>query len=301
MEIRPLWSSNDWSGRLPETLREELISNRHIPVLLACQNDTIIGWAFTLDRSNQFQAIYINESFRRQGMGSRLFRCLSRLLLDYGCCKLELKTQLLESNTSKSFFQSLGSKHLIAIDDQYVFSLRGWMSTALRNLMRSNQQLGIPDDYGINRALPLQIDADELTDIGEDCWQRPQRMSTEAAAAWSMMCHHAEIDNIKLLPVSAYRSTPYQTMLLQKKLAQGQSIEQILQVSAAPGFSEHHSGRAIDITDETVNALEESFAETATYRWLNNNASDYGFTLSYPPDNPHGIAWEPWHWCWINE
>ena len=20
--------------------------------------------------------------------------------------------------------------------------------------------------------------------------------------------------------------------------------------------------------------------------------------MSYPRDNPHGIVYEPWHWCW---
>ena len=24
----------------------------------------------------------------------------------------------------------------------------------------------------------------------------------------------------------------------------------------------------------------------------------YGFVMSYPRDNPHGIVYEPWHWCW---
>ena len=30
---------------------------------------------------------------------------------------------------------------------------------------------------------------------------------------------------------------------------------------------------------------------------------EFGFHLSYPRDNPHGIAYEPWHWCWraVNE
>ena len=27
-------------------------------------------------------------------------------------------------------------------------------------------------------------------------------------------------------------------------------------------------------------------------------AGDFGFALSYPRGNRHGIAYEPWHWCW---
>ena len=26
------------------------------------------------------------------------------------------------------------------------------------------------------------------------------------------------------------------------------------------------------------------------------NAGDFGFVMSYPRDNPHGIVYEPWHW-----
>ncbi len=301
LKVRPIWSRSEWPGRLPEALHEALATDRYIPLLLACQNDRIIGWAYTQDRSNQLESIFIDESFRRQGKGRRLFRCLSRLVLDYGCSRIQFESKLLATKASQSFFHSIGADAFLPGAEQSILGLHAWMSVTQLQLLESNQQLGIADDYGICRALVLQIDASELTDIGEDCWQRPQRMATEAAAAWSMMRHHAEIDNIKLLPVSAYRSTSYQTMLLQKKLDQGQSIEQVLQVSAAPGFSEHHSGRAIDITDEASNALEEKFAETAAYRWLNNNASDYGFTLSYPLGNPHRIAWEPWHWCWSPE
>ena len=44
--------------------------------------------------------------------------------------------------------------------------------------------------------------------------------------------------------------------------------------------------------------LEESFAETKAYAWLDRHAASFGFTLSYPRDNPHGFIYEPWHWCW---
>ena len=36
----------------------------------------------------------------------------------------------------------------------------------------------------------------------------------------------------------------------------------------------------------------------AVHAWLVANAVRFGFALSYPRDNPHGIAYEPWHWCW---
>ncbi|HPF74253.1 MAG TPA: D-alanyl-D-alanine carboxypeptidase family protein, partial [Xanthomonadaceae bacterium] len=66
----------------------------------------------------------------------------------------------------------------------------------------------------------------------------------------------------------------------------------------APGFSEHHSGNALDIGTPDEPPAEESFENTAAFDWLCENAPNFGFQLSYPRNNPHGIVYEPWHWCW---
>ena len=85
---------------------------------------------------------------------------------------------------------------------------------------------------------------------------------------------------------------------MRKKLEQGQAIDAILQVSAAPGFSEHHSGRAVDVTTPGYPVLEEVFEESEAFAWLREHAGRFGFLLSFPRDNPHGVAYEPWHWAW---
>ena len=78
-------------------------------------------------------------------------------------------------------------------------------------------------------------------------------------------------------------------------------MHEILEVSAAPGYSEHHSGRAIDLTAPGYAALEEEFENSPSFAWLRRNARRFGFALSYPRKNRHGIAYEPWHWCWHAE
>ena len=75
-------------------------------------------------------------------------------------------------------------------------------------------------------------------------------------------------------------------------------MEEILKVSAAPGYSEHHSGRVVDLTTPGYAPLEEEFEDSAAFAWLCRSAAEHGFYLSYPRGNPHGIAYEPWHWCW---
>jgi D-alanyl-D-alanine carboxypeptidase len=142
------------------------------------------------------------------------------------------------------------------------------------------------------------MEARQLVSIGHDIYQREQRMIPDAAKAWRSMVESAAADKIVLQAVSAYRSVDYQAGIIRKKLDKGQPVEEILRVSAAPGFSEHHTGRAIDITTPGSEVLEEEFEESDAFAWLTEHAGKYGFHLSFPRNNPHGVAYEPWHWAW---
>src|SRR5690606_1680760 len=116
------------------------------------------------------------------------------------------------------------------------------------------------------------------------------------AAAWLRMRATAARDGIVLDAISGYRSHDYQLGIFERKLARGLSVDDILRVNAAPGFSEHHAGLALDIGTPGEPPAEESFEATPAFAWLLANAADSGFGMSYPRDNPHGIVYEPWHW-----
>lgn len=158
--------------------------------------------------------------------------------------------------------------------------------------------LGIPADYGQQHRLKPLTESRELVSIGQDLFGRDQSMEPEAAKAWQRMQASAKDAGVVLQVVSAYRSIDYQAMLIQKKLDQGQAIDEILKVSAAPGFSEHHTGQALDLTTIDSPPLEEDFATTKAYAWLSAHASEFGFVESFGKNNPHGLIWEPWHWCY---
>lgn len=158
--------------------------------------------------------------------------------------------------------------------------------------------LGVPRDYGRARALHRVREPKHLEFIGYDTQNRPQWLALRAARAWARMRADAAEDDVELQIVSAFRSVEYQLGILRRKLERGQSIEQFLRVSAAPGYSEHHSGRALDITTPGYAALEEEFEKSPAFSWLRKKAKLYNFVLSYPRKNPHGIAYEPWHYCW---
>jgi D-alanyl-D-alanine carboxypeptidase len=111
------------------------------------------------------------------------------------------------------------------------------------------------------------------------------------------MVEAAAKSGIRLLIVSGYRSYEYQAELIRKKLAAGQSIEEILEVSAAPGYSQHHTGTAIDIATPGSRPLTEEFETSDAFQWLTENAAEYGFSMTYPRDNAFGFIFEPWHWA----
>ena len=104
-------------------------------------------------------------------------------------------------------------------------------------------------------------------------------------------------DEVSLFLISAFRSVEYQHELIAAKLEKGQLIEQILRVNAAPGFSEHHSGRALDLGTSGCDALVEEFENTIAFQWLMENSAAYHFYLSYPRKHASGMDYEPWHWC----
>lgn len=159
-------------------------------------------------------------------------------------------------------------------------------------------ELGIGADYGVIRGLALQPEAGTLVTARVTPGGRELQLIPEAAAAWEAMRTAAGADSITLLLISGFRSVDYQRQILERKRARGDTWEVILRVNAAPGFSEHHTGRAVDIGTPGCPPLEEAFERTDAFRWLQREAARFGFHLSFPRDNPHGIIFEPWHWLW---
>lgn len=166
-------------------------------------------------------------------------------------------------------------------------------------LQRLWKRLGIPPDYAARARQRLHREAKRLVVIGRAADDgRILRLTPRTAAAWRRMEAAATADGVTLLPLSAFRSITRQTTIIRRKLARGQDITAILRVSAVPGCSEHHTGRALDVGTPGQLGLEVTFARTRAFRWLVKHAGRYGFQLSYPRRNPQGINYEPWHWCW---
>jgi len=166
-----------------------------------------------------------------------------------------------------------------------------------KHQLQQHRDLGIPEDYGRAGAWPLFGDATELVDVGPNLVGRMQRLTPAAADCWQDMVQAAAGDGVQLLIVSGFRSFDYQVELIRNKLASGQQIGEILTVNAAPGFSEHHSGMAVDVATPGSRPLTEDFEQSEAFDWLTRYAEKHGFSMSYPRDNRFGFVYEPWHWA----
>lgn len=152
-----------------------------------------------------------------------------------------------------------------------------------------NSSYRIPDDY--------QPDLVYVCGSGE-------RLDRKVAEHYEEMYNAAKKDGVDLAPCSGYRSYELQERNYNNKVSfyesQGYSHEDA-KVKAAtiimpPGSSEHNLGYAMDIV-----CVDEWFEDTAEFRWLTENAADYGFIMRYPKDKQDitKVIYEPWHWRYV--
>lgn len=143
------------------------------------------------------------------------------------------------------------------------------------------------------------------------------------AMDWAMnMIYDAYKKNgVRIFVYSAYRSYDEQCGVFRSKVAtemknnKALTLDQAIKIvnirSAFPGESEHQLGTTMDLVSDDAflgYKLKFEFSQTQAYEWLQKNAADYGFVLSYPKpegiqqSKPHpetGIIYEPWHWRYV--
>jgi uncharacterized protein YcbK (DUF882 family) len=122
---------------------------------------------------------------------------------------------------------------------------------------------------------------------------RGQRLHKDAAAAFDRMRQVATKEGITLQIISGFRGIKTQAEIFAGK---GNGLSAAA-YSAPPGHSQHHTGLAIDL-----NSLQPSFRNSKEFRWLQKNASTYGFMLPYGNTSGDlGPKNEPWHWVYVGK
>lgn len=161
-------------------------------------------------------------------------------------------------------------------------------------LVNGNNPLPENYDYGGNlTTMPQEYIKGSLTQIDKDVWPYLKAMLDDARA-----------EGIDIGVWSPYRSYESQEQLynaqvqreMNKGLDRAAAEKEAATVVARPGTSEHHTGLALDI-----NSVQDSFKTTDAYKWLIENAEDYGFILRYAGDKQEitGVISEPWHWRFV--
>ncbi|MDX2099929.1 MAG: D-alanyl-D-alanine carboxypeptidase family protein [Leptolyngbyaceae cyanobacterium bins.59] len=130
------------------------------------------------------------------------------------------------------------------------------------------------------------------------------RLRRSAAQKFQEMMATAQADGVILIPLSGFRNlADQQYLFFEVKAQRRQNAQTRAEVSAPPGYSEHHTGYAVDIGDGNAPSADvnPNFEKTAAFKWLMDNAAAYNFELSFPKNNPQGIAYEPWHWRFVGD
>lgn len=105
--------------------------------------------------------------------------------------------------------------------------------------------------------------------------------------------------------LTLYINSPYRSYNTQKYLYNNYGLKDGYTLadtySARPGFSEHQTGYAIDVTSKSTNF--SNFEYSSEYKWLEDNAYKYGFILRYPKGKEYitGYQYEPWHYRYVGK
>lgn len=167
-----------------------------------------------------------------------------------------------------------------------------------------------PDDWElvlVNPDHPLDKDyKPELTEIEPD-----RSVDSRIAPDAKQMLDDGKAAGLHLYVLSAYRSYDDQKKVfndtMQNWINQGSSYfdayEETKKSVAVPGYSEHGTGLAMDITAQDNQTLDDKQADTPESKWLEANCSKYGFILRYPKDKTSitGITYEPWHYRYVGK
>lgn len=143
-----------------------------------------------------------------------------------------------------------------------------------------------------------------LVGVGElDAIGREIKLHKDAAASWYRMEAAAKRDGIDLNLASGYRSSYDQEILWRRAVQEYKSEAAAALRVAPPGYSQHETGYAIDLWQAGRTGQGEvvgmNFQNTPGFAWLQRNAAQYGFVLSFPKGRKNGADYEPWHWLYV--
>ena len=127
-----------------------------------------------------------------------------------------------------------------------------------------------------------------------------QPLRYEAAVALERMYAEASAAGVPFALVSGFRSFDLQTTLF-NNYAANYGVQSAETFSARPGYSEHQTGLAADISECLGCPLSEAFESTPQGQWARANAYRFGYILRYDRGLQPivGYMYEPWHFRYV--
>lgn len=132
----------------------------------------------------------------------------------------------------------------------------------------------------------------------------PVTADVRVAEAFKKMYNSAKESNVILTPFGGYCTYNRQKTNFDSKVQaftlQGMSPQEAQEAAMKriepAGASESCAGLSVDIL-----SASSGFANTPEYKWLLENAHQFGFILRYPQDKADktGIIFQPWHWRFV--
>jgi D-alanyl-D-alanine carboxypeptidase len=148
--------------------------------------------------------------------------------------------------------------------------------------------------------MPSGYEPDDLVTLQAGLYRLDQsgiRLRKMAADALQEMAAAAAKDGITFAIGSAYRSAAYQAQVYERAVnASGKETAD--RESAQSGKSQHQLGLVVDFSP-----IDDAFAATPASKWLLENASRFGWSLSFPDgyEEVTGYRWESWHYRFVGK
>ena len=126
----------------------------------------------------------------------------------------------------------------------------------------------------------------------------------KAYDAYLLLKEDLEKEGIYVDLDSARRSVAEQQRIMDD-FTQKYGADYALKTVAAPGYSEHHTGLALDlyliIDGKDVVENEDMIQYPEIWEVIHSKLADYGFILRYPDNTTDitGIIYEPWHYRYV--
>ncbi len=160
--------------------------------------------------------------------------------------------------------------------------------TSKDTLMIVNKHYKIEDNYKPDNLVTVDAEHGYPNKIRADVYEEFKKMYEEAKK-----------DNVKIFIASPYRSYSDQNVLY-TYYVNTDGKKNADTYSARPGFSEHHTGLAMDLIPEYGLDLD-TFENSDGFKWMQENAYKFGFILRYPKDKEYitGYIYEPWHYRYV--